>query len=105
MKIRPPRYIVWSTSEVDLSDPFQRRWYIRQVLLQGREQDVRQLDKAELTALIDELHLPNPSINFGNDTSLELDIMLKGKGLLSATQRRFLRLFSQTLDRLNSSGD
>ena len=60
MKIRPPCYIVWSTNEVDLSDPFQRRWYIRQVLLYGREQDVRQLDKAELATLIDELHLPEP---------------------------------------------
>jgi hypothetical protein len=60
VKVRPPRYIVWSTNEVDLSDPFQRRWYIRQVLLYGREQDVRQLDKAELATLIDELHLPEP---------------------------------------------
>ena len=60
MKVRPPRYIVWSTNEVDLSDPFQLRWYIRQVLLYGREQDVRQLDKAELATLIDELHLPEP---------------------------------------------
>jgi hypothetical protein len=60
VKIRPPRYIVWSTSEVNLSDPFQRRWYIRQVLLYGREQDVRQLDKAELATLIDELRLPEP---------------------------------------------
>jgi hypothetical protein len=60
VKIRPPCYIVWSTNEVDLSDPFQRRWYIRQVLLYGREQDVRQLDKAELATLIDELHLPEP---------------------------------------------
>jgi len=60
VKIRPPRYIVWSTNEADLNDPFQRRWYIRQVLLYGREQDVRQLDKAELATLIDELHLPEP---------------------------------------------
>jgi hypothetical protein len=60
VKIRPPRHIVWSTDEVDLSDPFQRRWYIRQVLLHGREQDVRQLDKAELATLIDELNLPKP---------------------------------------------
>jgi hypothetical protein len=60
VKIRPPCYIVWSTGEVDLNDPFQRRWYIRQVLLYGREQDVRQLDKAELATLIDELRLPEP---------------------------------------------
>jgi len=26
----PPVYIVWSTDQVDLSDPFQRRWYIQQ---------------------------------------------------------------------------
>ena len=60
VKVQPPRYIVWSTNEVDLNDPFQRRWYIRQVLLYGREQDVRQLDKAELATLIDELRLPEP---------------------------------------------
>jgi hypothetical protein len=60
VKVQPPRYIVWSTNEVDLNDPFQRRWYIRQVLLYGREQDVRQLDKAKLATLIDELHLPEP---------------------------------------------
>jgi len=60
VKVQPPRYIVWSTNEVDLSDPFQRRRYIRQVLLYGREQDVRQLDKAELATLIDELRLPEP---------------------------------------------
>jgi hypothetical protein len=60
VKVQPPRYIVWSTNEVDLNDPFQRRWYIRQVLLYGREQDVRQLDKAELATLIDELLLPEP---------------------------------------------
>jgi hypothetical protein len=60
VKVQPPRYIVWSTNEVDLNDPFQCRWYIRQVLLYGREQDVRQLDKAELATLIDELRLPEP---------------------------------------------
>jgi len=60
MRIRPPRHIICSTNEVDLSDPFQRRWYIRQVLLHGREQDVRQLDKVELAAILDELGLPEP---------------------------------------------
>ncbi len=60
MRIRPPRYIVWSVDEVDLSDPFQYRWYLRQVLLHGREADVRQLDKTELARCLDELHLPEP---------------------------------------------
>ncbi len=60
MKIRPPRHVVWSADEVDLNDPFQRRWYLRQVLLHGREEDVRQIDKAELAQVLDELELPEP---------------------------------------------
>jgi len=34
--IHPPRHIVWSASHLDLSDPYQRRWYLRQVLAHGR---------------------------------------------------------------------
>jgi hypothetical protein len=30
--IYPPRHIVLSTNGVDLSDPFQRKWYIRQIV-------------------------------------------------------------------------
>jgi hypothetical protein len=56
--ITPPRYIVWSTDQVDLADPFQRRWYIRQVLLHGRAEDIRSLDLAEVAALLDDLDLP-----------------------------------------------
>lgn len=58
-RIRPPRHIVWSTDTVDLSDPFQRRWYIRQVLLYGRAEDIRALDLDEVEALLDELGLPS----------------------------------------------
>ncbi|MEN3002296.1 MAG: hypothetical protein ABDI19_10725 [Armatimonadota bacterium] len=60
MKIRPPRYVVWSTDTLDLSDPFQQRMYIRQTLLYGRMEDVRRLDKVELAAILDELDLPEP---------------------------------------------
>jgi hypothetical protein len=56
--IFPPRYIVWSTDRVDLADPFQRRWYITQVLLHGRAEDVRTLDLEEVAAQLDDLHLP-----------------------------------------------
>ncbi|HFE52836.1 MAG TPA: hypothetical protein ENK07_05300 [Bacteroidetes bacterium] len=58
MRFRPPRHIVWSTDTIDLDDPFQRRWYIRQVLLHGRAEDVSKLDFAEVAAILDELHLP-----------------------------------------------
>jgi hypothetical protein len=58
--MKPPRHIVWSTDTVDLSDPVQRRWYIRQVLLHGREEDIRALDLAEVAALLDDLNLSDP---------------------------------------------
>jgi hypothetical protein len=56
--IQPPRYIVWSTDQVDLGDPFQHRWYIRQVLLHGRAQDLRLLDLREVAVELDQLDLP-----------------------------------------------
>jgi hypothetical protein len=56
--INPPRHIVWSTDRVDLSDPFQRRWYLRQVLMHGRAEDIRQLNLAEVERELSELQLP-----------------------------------------------
>lgn len=53
-----PRHLVWSTDSVDLADPFQRQWYIRQVLLHGRAADIHALNLAEVARLLDALHLP-----------------------------------------------
>lgn len=53
-----PRYIVWSTDRIDLSDPFQHKWYLRQVLTHGRAEDVRTLDLDEVARQLDELNLP-----------------------------------------------
>lgn len=58
MIISPPRYIVWSTDKVDLSDPFQKKWYLRQVLIYGRAEDIRQLDFNEVAKNLDDLNLP-----------------------------------------------
>jgi len=55
---RPSNYIVWSTDRVDLSDPFQRRWYLQQVLTHGRTEDIRKLDLGEVAASLDSLNLP-----------------------------------------------
>ena len=55
----PPRHIVWSTDRLDLSDPFQHRWYLRQVLMNGRAEDIRQLDMAEVERELDDLDLPD----------------------------------------------
>lgn len=53
-----PRHVVWSTDALDLDEPFQRRWYIQQVLLHGRAEDVRTLDLEEVARLLPDLHLP-----------------------------------------------
>ncbi len=57
-KIKPPRHLVWSTDEIDLDDPFQRRWYLQQVLTHGTAEDIRSLDLDEVAREIDHLHLP-----------------------------------------------
>ena len=59
MKIKPKRYIVWSADkEIDLSDPWQRKWYIKQVLTKGRAEDVAELNWEEVKRLLPELDLP-----------------------------------------------
>jgi hypothetical protein len=59
MKIRPKRYIVWSTDkEIDLDDPWQRKWYIQQVLTHGRAEDIAELDWEEVRRILPELQLP-----------------------------------------------
>jgi len=67
MKIKPPIHVAWSTEEIDLSDPFQRTWYIRQVLLHGLSEDVRALDLEEVAQILDELDLPLPIRSLWSD--------------------------------------
>jgi hypothetical protein len=55
--ISPPRHIVWSTDRIDLSDSFQREWYIRQVIEHGRAEDIAGLDLDEVARLLDALNL------------------------------------------------
>lgn len=56
--MHPKRYIVWSKEKLDLRDPFQRNWYIRQVLTHGRAEDVADLDWDEIKRLLPRLDLP-----------------------------------------------
>lgn len=56
--LHPPTYIVWSTDQIDLSDPFQRRWYVQQVLLHGRADDIHTLDLDEVAAVLENSFLP-----------------------------------------------
>ncbi len=56
--ITPPRHIIWSTDRIDLSNAFQRKQYIQQILTNGRSEDIKQLDINEVAQLLDKLHLP-----------------------------------------------
>lgn len=56
--MKPKRYIVWSKKEIDLDDPFQKKWYIQQVLTHGRAEDVTALDWKEIKKLLPSLELP-----------------------------------------------
>lgn len=58
MIVHPPRYIVWSTETVDLSDPFQKRWLLRQTLIHGRVEDIRALQIEDIRMELDYLDLP-----------------------------------------------
>ncbi|NPV60462.1 MAG: hypothetical protein HPY75_12500 [Actinobacteria bacterium] len=61
--MRPKRYIVWSTDEVDLQDPFQRKWYLKQVLSHGRAEDIAALDWDEIETLLPQLDLPRDIVD------------------------------------------
>ncbi len=68
MKIKPKRYIVWSTDkEIDLSDPWQRKWYIGEVLSKGLTKDIAELDWEEVRRLLPELNLPKRVRNLWED--------------------------------------
>ena len=58
MIVHPPRHLVWSTDTIDLSDPFQKRWLLRQTLMYGRAEDVRALQLEIIRRELDQLDLP-----------------------------------------------
>ncbi len=58
MIVHPPRHLVWSTDTINLSDPFQKRWLLRQTLIHGRAEDIRALQLADIKQELDQLDLP-----------------------------------------------
>lgn len=56
--MQPKRYIVWSKNEIDLQDPFQKKWYYKQVLTHGRAEDVAAIDWEEIKKYLPGLNLP-----------------------------------------------
>ena len=58
MIIHPPRHLVWSTDTLDLSDPFQKRWLLRQTLMHGRAEDIRALEIEDIRRELGQLDVP-----------------------------------------------
>jgi hypothetical protein len=57
--MKPKRYIIWSTNkEINLNDPAQRKWYIEEVLTNGRAEDIAKLNWDEIKRLLPSLKLP-----------------------------------------------
>jgi len=59
MKIKPKSYIIWSTNkEIDLEDPIQKKWYVKNVLIYGLTEDIRELDWDYVEKILPELNIP-----------------------------------------------
>ena len=43
---------------MDVADPFQRNWLLKQILTHGTAEDIRRLDLNEVAEQIDHLQLP-----------------------------------------------
>jgi hypothetical protein len=56
--MQPKKHLVWSKENINLEDPFQKKWYIQQVLLYGRMEDIQSLDLSEVEKFLPELSLP-----------------------------------------------
>ena len=52
-------YIVWyaDLDKLDLNDPWVKKWWIQQVLIHGRIEDIKKLDFDEIKKLLPALHL------------------------------------------------
>jgi hypothetical protein len=59
MNTNLPRHLVWSTDTLDLRDPFQKRWLLRQTLMHGRAEDIARLDLGEIEKELNDLNLPH----------------------------------------------
>ena len=54
------KYTFWSVKpeKLNISDPWTRKWYLKQVLTYGRLEDIACLDFEEIKNSLDELNLP-----------------------------------------------
>ncbi len=56
------KHIVWfaDIEKLNLNEDQNRKWWIKQVLLKGRLEDIKDLDFNEVERLLPELYLPKP---------------------------------------------
>ncbi len=54
------KYIFWSVKpeKLDISEPWTRRWYLKQVLTYGKFKDIACLDFEEIKSSLDKMDLP-----------------------------------------------
>jgi len=65
--MKTKRYLVWSKKNIDLSDSFQRKWYIKQVLTNGLSEDIAKLDWKEVESVLFEIVLPKYVLKLWKD--------------------------------------
>jgi hypothetical protein len=56
-----PKHIYWSCrgqTEVDLSDPDQKKWFLERTLVNGTMADIRGLNLVDVEKMLPVLHLP-----------------------------------------------
>jgi hypothetical protein len=61
--MKVPRHIDWSTGRAesfDFTQPENRQWWIKQVLINGRMEDILALDLEEVERILPGLYLPRP---------------------------------------------
>ncbi len=66
-------YIVWyaDLDKLDFKDPWVKKWWIQQVLIHGRIEDIKRLDFDEIKKLLPVLHLDSKIKSFWQDYFFE----------------------------------
>lgn len=58
--MKQPKHIVWyaDLNKLDFTHPWVKKWWLEQVLIHGRAEDVHRLDFGELEQALTNLNLP-----------------------------------------------
>ncbi|MCL5408832.1 MAG: hypothetical protein M1135_02260 [Candidatus Omnitrophica bacterium] len=61
-KLKEKKHIVWfaDINKINLNDEQNKKWWIRQVLLNGRLEDIKELHIADIKKFLPDFYLPQP---------------------------------------------